>query len=200
MTRAHNLLRGSKEARANLEAVRADQSSTKTQIEMAEYFWLTSPEGMRAASRKELAALARSEETAPYLLEYMAKDRNTEIRANVASNPNTPSSALLMLVTDTSSRVRGGVARNENTPPSALSSLANDEDESVRASLASGKNTPPHVVIALLDDQLRFVRMSAAENIASPEHYDNLIFTLSERGIGKSTLIGLSVDELHEML
>lgn len=63
-------------------------------------------------------------------------NRDLEVRANVAENPNTPADVLTELAKDSDYIVRCFVARNPNTPTGVLTELAKDSRWCVRRNAA----------------------------------------------------------------
>lgn len=80
-------------------------------------------------------------ESAPRAVsEQLSKDRNTNIRSNVASNAGTPPDILAYLSNDSETDVRMDVARNINTDVATLYKLLEDKSPYVARAVISNKN------------------------------------------------------------
>ena len=67
-----------------------------------------------------------------YMLAYLARDRDKDVRWFVALHKNTPPKSLALLARDPCRIVRAAVAMNPNTPIEYLKLLAGDEDGGIR--------------------------------------------------------------------
>jgi len=119
-----------------------------------------------AASHKSAGVrrLAAAKCESPDMLARLAADPKADVQAAVASNKNTPISALEKLSVSKSVTVRGEVAFNESTSPSVLEQLASDPDVHVRELVAQKRNTPPSVLEQLASDSDGKVRYHVAKN------------------------------------
>jgi hypothetical protein len=117
-------------------------------------------------TQKFRKVLARSGNAPANLLERLS-DNNlcTEIRAYLASNPQTPLSIIEKLAKDNNEQVRVGIAQNPNTPASILERLAKETSFDIRQAIAQNPNTPAKLVAYL---QYLQVARNAAENPNTP--------------------------------
>ncbi|MEW6491453.1 MAG: hypothetical protein AB1589_02720 [Cyanobacteriota bacterium] len=81
-----------------------------------------------------LQELANNSNTPDKTLEFLARDKNWEIRLGVASNPNTTGKILEELAKDNNSWIREEVCRNSNTPTIVLKQLAKSTAQSDKES------------------------------------------------------------------
>jgi len=95
------------------------------------------PTKMNYEQKKEAA---KDPNTSTETLEFLATDKDPDVRYWVAQNRNTPTKSLELLATDKNYYVRYWVARNSNTPPEALELLATDKDPDVRHWVAQNPN------------------------------------------------------------
>jgi uncharacterized protein (DUF2336 family) len=122
-----------------------------------------------ATVRRELA---REREARPEILYYLANDRASAVRREIAANPQTPVQADLLLLQDPDANVRGDLALKvarllPNLDPDAQSqvrervlemvrALARDQVSRIRAivseALKDSGNVPPDVIRALARD------------------------------------------------
>jgi 3-methyladenine DNA glycosylase AlkC len=144
------------------------QELRKNFIESSLGYKEISPEVLTALARDKDADIrsnvAGNSSTPPEVLTALARDKDEFVRSNVAENPNTPPEALTVLARDKD--VRRGVAGNSSTPPEVLTALARDEDISVRRIVAGNSSTPPEVLTALARD--KDVRRNVAKNPSTP--------------------------------
>ncbi len=96
-------------------------------------------------------AVAKNHHTPPDILEKLAKDEINLVRALVATNPNTPLSAMNAFFSD-EKIVRDGLSGNSNTPEKLLKVLAMDVDKMVRMRVAENPGTSTLILKELLDD------------------------------------------------
>lgn len=117
-------------------------------------------------TQKFRKVLARAGNAPVNLLERLSDNNlGTEIRAYVASNPQTPLSILEKLAKDNNEQVRVGIAQNPNTPASILERLAKETSFDIRQAIAQNPNTPANLVVYL--QQLELAR-NAAQNPNTP--------------------------------
>jgi hypothetical protein len=128
----------------------------------------TTPEilsSLSSGDRLVRACIAAHSKASIPLLEQLSKDPNSDVRVNVAENPNTPIEVLAYLAQDEGDTeqitnrategywVRVAVAHNPNTPVPILSELAMDKAPSVRAAAAINPSTLESVRLILTKDQ-----------------------------------------------
>ncbi len=80
--------------------------------------------------------------TDPEVLDELSKNKNSDVRYQVAKNPNTTSETLDYLSKDKDQMVRRWVARNPNTTPETLDYLSKDEVWVIRDGAKSNPNYP----------------------------------------------------------
>jgi hypothetical protein len=109
--------------------------------------------------------IASNPNTAPSILEGLARVQNSSVLEHVATNPNTPVNVLELLLASSVSDVRAALAENKNTPFSILWRLVQDEDPDVRYQLAENHNIPQQILRALTEDDNPFVASRAQQTI-----------------------------------
>ena len=83
------------------------------------------------------------------VVSYFAKSDDATVRAEVATNLNTPVSLLLELASDQSPRVRRLLAHHPSITTGILADLANDSSVTVREAVAANEKTPTDVLTVL---------------------------------------------------
>ena len=114
------------------------------------------------------AAFASATDTPVTVLEALAKDKDGEVRREVAKNPSTPVAVLEALARDNESDVRREVAKHPSTPVAVLEAQASDSESYVRESVAEHLATPVAVLEALAKDKERWVRAGVAKHPSTP--------------------------------
>jgi len=79
-------------------------------------------------------------------------------KRNLSTDRNTPAGVLNFLSKDSDSRVRADVAAHRNTPAESLRRLSADPDVDVRRAVARNNDTPIDVIESLVFDKSRDVR------------------------------------------
>jgi hypothetical protein len=120
-------------------------------------------------------------ETPVDVLARLAKNSDTSVRANVASNLSTPLSVLAGLARDEDGTVRRSVALNRNASVDILTSLAGDRDVWVRDPVAFHPTTPAHILERLAGDPSTVVRRRVARRADTPQAVLERLATDSER-------------------
>jgi hypothetical protein len=108
--------------------------------------------------------------TPEYVLQLLAKHKDSSIRYRMAENIATPISILQLLADDKNDYVRQHVALNINTPIYLLEKLAKDNAVWTRETVAQNPNTPLSVLEYLVDDNHYRVCMGVACNPKTPVH------------------------------
>ncbi len=103
-------------------------------------------------------------------LETLAAKPIEEVKAAVATNPNTPPALLERLVSQGSAQLREAVAKNEKSPSGLLQRLAGDESVDVRAGVAQNSHTPMETLEKLRQDTNPRVIQTLAENPVVVHH------------------------------
>ena len=85
-------------------------------------------------------------------------------RLEVATNPDAPSGALLVLATDPRDDVRMEVTTNPAATPEVLAVFVEDPDEEIRLSVASNPATAAESLAVLAGDNAEDVRIAVAVN------------------------------------
>jgi hypothetical protein len=109
--------------------------------------------------------IASNPNTAPSILEGLARVCNSSVLEHVATNPNTPAHILEMLLESPVSEVRAALAENMNTPFHCLWRLVQDEDPDVRYQLAENHNLSHQVLCALTEDDNPYVASRAQQTL-----------------------------------
>ncbi len=112
---------------------------------LTEALWMQLAEDKALSVREGVAATAAPE----CVLKLLARDEQSEVRVNVATNLNTPIAVLEFLAGDENAAVRTTVASNPNLPTAQLERLAQDEKVEVRRAVAQNSNTPDSIRQAL---------------------------------------------------
>ena len=140
-------------------------------------------------------------EISPEILTVLARDKDEDVRSNVAGNPNTPPEALTALARDED--VRNVVSRNPNTPPEALTVLARDREVNIRSNVAKNSSTPPEVLTALARDIDIHVRYKVAGNPSTPPEVLTVLSRDEDnrlRNFAAKTLANLKSKQLAESI
>lgn len=114
-------------------------------------------------------AIASSPNSAPCVLEGLAKVCSQRVLEHIATNPSTPDSILSKLAEHHSSDVRVAVAENHSTPAESIWKLAKDEDPDVRYQLAENHHLPIQVLRFLSEDDNPYVACRAQRTITRVE-------------------------------
>jgi hypothetical protein len=109
--------------------------------------------------------IASDPNTAPSILEGLARVCNPTVLEHIATNANTPPAILETLVAHPEPNVRAALAENKSTPFSCLWRLAHDEDADVRFQLAENHNLPKQVLSALAEDDNPYVACRAQKTL-----------------------------------
>ncbi|MEA5550064.1 hypothetical protein VB713_03550 [Anabaena cylindrica UHCC 0172] len=162
-------------------------------IEMARYDALTTSVGCYHSVSHQIAV---RHDAPPELLEFIARIPESRLRAVVAANANTPSSALkwlaenevdesvlcvivqhqnmilniwMELARHESVRVREAVASQSHCPSEILTILVDDSTQEVQQKVAANSNTPIHIVERFSQDDNPAIRTAVASNPHLPE-------------------------------
>ena len=98
-------------------------------------------------------------------LEKLSNDKDTNVRRNVADNPNTSKEVLEKLSNDEDWNVRCGIAKNPNTPKETLEKLSNDKDYGVRRCVSGNIN---------YKNNIHKSQQSSQKRVVSTTHQDRL--------------------------
>ena len=169
------LVQNPKAFQAKLDSFAKDENGQelrKSFIESALGYKEISPEVLTALAKDKdvdvRSEVARNPNTPTETLTALAKDQDLNVLLGVAGNPNTPPEGLTTLAKDKDVDVRWKVAQNSKTPPEGLTALAKDKEKNIRLEVAVNPNTPPEVLIALAKDKDLPVRIGVAENPNTP--------------------------------
>ena len=102
------------------------------------------------------------------VLERLAVNPDSTIRATVADNENTPENVLGMLATDADQAIRCAVAKNVHAPLHSLKRLAAESNSEIRCAVAGNTASPMEVLAQLEGDTEFSVRMALASNPNAP--------------------------------
>lgn len=124
-------------------------------------------------SEKQKLELAKNPDTSSGLLEFLATDKNDEVRRYVARNSNTPTELLEVLANDEALSVRWFVAHNPNTQSKALELLAINKDFGehhwgIHCRVAKHPNTPLKTLELFVTHNNGAVRYCVAGNPNTP--------------------------------
>jgi len=117
-------------------------------------------EGAKASFRRKIARETKSMK----VLEVLSKDKNYEVRAEVAKNNLTAIGTLLNLSKLKSVWVKKALAENKNTPESVLSKLAREDEEMILAALAKNESITPHKLLLLSENKNRWIQWCVLQN------------------------------------
>lgn len=98
------------------------------------------------------------------ILDVLAKDKNYEVRAEVAKNKNAAVGTLMDLAKLKNKWVKSALARNENTPASVLNKLLKEKDEDILNSLAGNPSVGPQKIILLSRIKNNSIKWSVLRN------------------------------------
>ncbi len=102
-----------------------------------------------------LKKIADNPAAPPDLLEELASNPLTSIRASVAANPSTPSEILNLLAADSFREVQQSIARNPSSPLGLLEHFGESKDKDLRACLARNRSASAALLESLnLDHEL----------------------------------------------
>lgn len=124
-------------------------------------------------SYKEKKELARSENTAPEILEELSEDTDVDILKLVAGNRKTPPNVLAKLANINNPKIRACVGWNKSAPSDILIKLADDVEPMVKAAVGGNIKTPPEVLAKLADYNGIgdiYVKRTVGENISTPSY------------------------------
>lgn len=126
-------------------------------------------ENLAKTARSGERAMASNISAEGKMLEDLAREKNWQVRLEVAKNPNTPETILEYLARDSEFWVRLEVAHNPNTPGRILEELVMDDYSQLR-SLISEKTDPPASLIAdILGPEAEFwIAVEVAQNPNTP--------------------------------
>jgi len=102
-------------------------------------------------SEEDLIKIAKKT-TSKYILTTLSKEKDWDIKCNVAGNPNAPVEALTTLSNDKNWTVRSYVANNPSIPIEVITKLSKDKKWYVRRCLAENPSTPADIVKVLFLD------------------------------------------------
>ncbi|WP_434656677.1 hypothetical protein [Sulfurimonas sp. NW9] len=117
-------------------------------------------EGAKAGLRKKIAKETKSMK----VLEILSKDKNYDVRAEVAKNEHTAYGTLLKLAKLKNRWVRTALASNKNTPESVITILSKEDDEYVLAELAKNIVVGQKQLLKLSKNKYRWVQWSVLQN------------------------------------
>lgn len=112
------------------------------------------------------ACIASNPETPPAVLAYLADANSTDVLERIAENPNTSAETLWRLAYNAESRVRAALASNDNTPFDVLEMLSQDESTDVRWAVAENPRMPVHILNSLLMDSNPYVSDRAGKTLS----------------------------------
>ncbi len=116
----------------------------------------------------------------PQMLEQLATHSDMSVRVAVASNLNTPLTALERLAVDEDNQVRETVAANPNLPSHLLEQLATEENEVIRTAVAGNPNSTPAMLDLLSNYFEESICIAIAENPNTPINLLERIASSSE--------------------
>ncbi|BDA69925.1 hypothetical protein CAL7716_040910 [Calothrix sp. PCC 7716] len=115
--------------------------------------------------------IAMRKDAPPEALEFIARKPVSPVRAVVAANVNTPSSALEWLAENESDEgVLCIVVRHPNITLNVWNHLATNESPKVREAVATQAQCPSNILTALADDLTQEVRQKVGANPNTPLH------------------------------
>lgn len=124
-----------------------------------------------------LEAVADSAPYLPHLLEQLATDKKWQLRAAVATNPNTSESLLQLLAKDKTVEVRCGVVQNPNTSEKLLKQLLSDREWKVRlVAMEAYLAQNPDALPVMLGHQLRKKSEGYEMSDYNPSSFIRLLF------------------------
>lgn len=101
------------------------------------------------------------------VLQYLSRNKNEDVRLEVAKHGDTPPEVLLRLSKDTSPSIKDGVARHPNSPPEALLILSKENDPSLRSHIESHPNATPEILEIVKKQKEELARLTAIAKDAS---------------------------------
>jgi lactoylglutathione lyase len=101
----------------------------------------------------------------PIELDMLSVTASPRVLMSIASHPRTTATTLARLATSKNSDVRAAVGENGNTPDAILHRLAADPSADVRYSLAENHNLPVGVLRVLLKDENPYVSARAQRTL-----------------------------------
>ena len=117
-------------------------------------------EGAKVGYRKKVAR----ETDSMKILEVLSKDKNYDVRAEVAQNEKAAVGTLLNLAKLKNVWVKKGLAKNKYVPNSVLKSLSKESDEYILAALATNPEINEKIMLSLSKNKNRWVRWSVLQN------------------------------------
>lgn len=111
-------------------------------------------------SRRKIALYSNSTN----VLERLAKDPNSEVRWEIANNPNAPEDVLTNLSGAREESIRTAVAQNPYTPWSILLLMSKDSSKEVRKAVGENSQASELIFDMLVEDTEKEVRTSIAKN------------------------------------
>ena len=115
-------------------------------------------------------ALAKRTDTAPDILQELARDSNPKVRRCVADNQTVPAETLAELARDGDESVRDSTARNPVTPVDVLTTLANET-----SGVASNPSTPPSILERLYHEDKGLSSYIAGNPSAPPSLLERIV-------------------------
>jgi len=147
--------------------VLAQKCSNSTRI-IAHHFISLPPNILDVLIKSVPDAVASNPNTPTSALNILANDSNINVRATVAQHLNTPATTLNTMSKDSESYIRKMVASNPNTPTATLNILARDSEEFIRTAVVNNPNTPTTTLNILARDSKDIVRGTVASNPNTP--------------------------------
>lgn len=117
-------------------------------------------EGAKVGYRKKVAR----ETDSMKILDVLSRDKNYDVRAEVAKNEHTAYGTLLRLAKLKYRWVRTALASNKNTPKSVMTILSKEDDEYVLAELSKNIAIEQKQLLKLSKNKHRWVRWSVLQN------------------------------------
>lgn len=122
------------------------------------------PEVLLELARTDTAEFRERDST----LRDLIRNDFRSVLEHVASNPNAPPEALVLLAKNQSHYVVRAVARNPRTPKSVLVELSGTDDWVILSAIARNPSTPTEILERLSRDPRNQIRMSVAFNPSTP--------------------------------
>jgi len=117
-------------------------------------------DGAKVVVRRKVARETQSMK----VLEVLSKDKNYDVRAEVAKNSFAAVGTLLNLAKLKNVWIKKALAENKNTPESVLSKLAREDEEMILAALATNESIRPHNVLLLSENKNRWIQWCVLQN------------------------------------
>ncbi|HAX78427.1 MAG TPA: hypothetical protein DCY88_22020 [Cyanobacteria bacterium UBA11372] len=135
---------------------------------LEQIFTLLQPTFKHPNAGEYLVNVASHQNLPVNLVEELALNKNSRLRAAIGRNPSTPVHILRKLAEDPNITVLKAVAQNSNTPVDILIRFVVNPDFLVRMSLASNVKAPIVILESLVNDELELVRANLAKNVSAP--------------------------------